>query len=300
MKQFMTESERKQYARADMMPKLQAALKTLPPTSQYIAAALAGSSKRGWYARACQAIEAKYGADDVTFTYLLAALSPRVSLETNVANAIKVFDQWVAYERPKTKAGIVFTLRTAIEGELMGAWIPNAVRALDGRAEISGLSGPKVDSFARNLLGDLYEVANDGWMATFAGVSQNTFSGKRSGLGPGKSPGYMASTIRVRQAAKLLGWQPAEVQECIWSFTKTAYETASAHGTTVVQLLKDNRLTTAQIGATPDIHSLFAHVEAQATNSATMSGDLKYLLPVARRLDKRLEEARNRGDEPNF
>ena len=300
MKSLMTASERKQYARADMTPKLKAALKTLPSVSQYVAAALAGSSKRGWYARACQAIEVKYGKDDITFTALLAALSPRVSLETNVANAIAVFDKWIEHDRPATKVGIVFAMREAIQGELLGAWIPNAVRALDGRAEVSGLSGPKVDSFLQNLVGNLYEVTNDGWMATFAGVSQNTFSGKRSSLGPGKSPGYMASTLRVRAAAKRLGWHPAEVQECIWSFVKTAYETASREGSTVEQLLKDGALDAAQIGSTPDVHSLFAFESAKAINTAAPEQNTKHLLQVARRLDARLADARNRGDEPNF
>lgn len=299
MKSLMTASERKQYARADMTPKLRVALKTLPPVSQYVAAALAGSSKRGWYNRARQAIRTKYGAQDILFTGLLAALSPRVSLETNVANAIAVFDKWIEHGRPATKVGIVFAMREAVQGELLGAWIPNAVRALQG--DPGNLSGPKVFSFFYNLLGNLYEVTNDGWMATFAGVSQNTFSGKRSSLGPGKSPGYMASTLRVRAAAKRLGWHPAEVQECIWSFVKTAYETASREGATVEQLLCDSALTPAQIGATPDIHSLFAAVAAKPTAlQIGIVGINQDLLRVARRLDARLADARNRGDEPNF
>src|ERR1700674_2337581 len=97
---YLSETERAQLKGAQSRKRFEIAYKALPPTSEFIAAALAGAAKRGWYVNARRAIEAQYGADAHTFTALLAALSPRVSLQTNVKNAVAVFEQWKAIGRP--------------------------------------------------------------------------------------------------------------------------------------------------------------------------------------------------------
>ena len=75
-----------------------------------------------------------------------------------------------------------------------------------------------------NLRGFVNEVTNDAWMANFALVDQVIFSGSLNadGTDPGKRPGYLAMSARVRAAAdyltKLTGetWTPAEVQERLY------------------------------------------------------------------------------------
>lgn len=94
------------------------------------------------------------------------------------------------------------------------------------------LSGPKVDSFMRNLLGDTERVTLDTWMARLANVKQKIFSGKKlvGDVGPGQGPGYFAYSARVRETADLLTrmtgevWSPAEVQEALWSWGWTLGE----------------------------------------------------------------------------
>lgn len=117
-----------------------------------------------------------------------------------------------------------------------------------------------------NLQGNVNEVTNDAWMAAFTYVDQTLFSGSLTkGGDPGKGPGYIAMNARVRESAdyltKLTGekWTPAEVQETIWSWAKTLYETASAKGETrtAVQLIQDNAITDELIAATPDFRTLF-------------------------------------------
>src|SRR5690606_14350538 len=66
------------------------------------------------------------------------------------------------------------------------------------------LSGPKVDSFMRNLAGNVIEVTNDTWMANFALVDQAIFKGSLRKSGPGKSPGYLAMSAKIRRVAKRL------------------------------------------------------------------------------------------------
>ena len=274
------------------------AYQALPPVSEFVAAALAGGAKRGWYANARYAIETRYVADARRFTALLASLSPRVSLEVNVKNTIAALKLWKARGRPLTKNAIMWdVLRPAIAGELLGAWIPNAVTSLS--VDSVTLSGPKVASFYANLTGDLSAVTCDAWMATFAGIDQMTLKGGATSKGYSKSIPYLALSARVRAAAKVLGWYPAEVQECIWAFTKTAWETASSGGTTVYALVKTNALSAAVIGATPDIHTLLA-ADKMSLDVAAIGPRTPALLRAAKRIDAKLQAARESNQEPNF
>ena len=56
----------------------------------------------------------------------------------------------------------------------------NSIRAInvpDDEMDKLVLSGPKVDSFMRNLVNNTVEVTNDTWMANYLGVEQNVFGG---------------------------------------------------------------------------------------------------------------------------
>jgi hypothetical protein len=119
---------------------------------------------------------------------------------------------------------------------VLDAWTNNSVRSLaTADPESLILSGPKVDSFMRNLLGDMAEVTNDTWMANAYGIMQDLFAGAARKAASGeklgmKGPGYYAANVNARQAAKVLEeatgrkWTPAEVQETVWSYVKPAVE----------------------------------------------------------------------------
>jgi len=153
------------------------------------------------------------------------------------------------------------------EESVLDAWINNSVSALSAEDPSTiVLSGPKVNSFMLNLQGNVNEVTNDAWMAAFTYVDQNLFRGSLTkGGDPGKGSGYLAMNARVRETADYLTkftgekWTPAEVQETIWSWAKTLYETASSKGETrsAVQLIQDNAITDELIAATPDFRTLF-------------------------------------------
>ena len=150
---------------------------------------------------------------------------------------------------------------------LLEAWVGNSIRSLNSAApQDLVLSGPKVNSFMLNLRGVANEVTNDAWMANFALVDQKIFSGSlsKAGTDPGKGPGYLAMSARVRATAnyltKLTGevWTPAEVQETIWSWAKTLYELQDRKGETrtALEILRDGDLTDAAIASTPDFATL--------------------------------------------
>ena len=159
------------------------------------------------------------------------------------------------------------------EASVLDAWIGNSMRALNAEDSVSQvLSGPKVNSFYRNLIGFVNEVTNDAWMANFAGVDQKIFAGglNAKATEPGKGFGYMAMNVQVRKAANLLTkmtndiWTPSEVQETIWSWAKTALELASEVGRPVQVLVRDKSITDDLINATPDFRTLFHAPEYQA------------------------------------
>lgn len=270
IKNLMPEEQAK--FRSDTASKFVSILKELPTKEEFGAAAVAGKAKKGWYQGSTEAILQVFGPDSSRFAALLSATSPQTSVESNLFNALQVWKNWTAAGRPTDRESIVRVMGESVQGNkgeesVLDAWINNSVRALSAEDPSSVvLSGPKVNSFMLNLQGNVNEVTNDAWMAAFSYVDQNLFSGKLTKSGdPGKGPGYLAMNARVRETAahltKLTGetWTPAEVQETIWSWAKTLYETAGAKGEkrSAVQLIRDNAITDELIAATPDFRTLF-------------------------------------------
>lgn len=222
--------------------------KQLPPVREMATVAKAGGAKKGWYKDSYDSIQnifqnAESPDDPERFTALLAALSPQTSVESNLKNALATWKNWLAAGRPQDPNKILKVLGDSVEGNkgiesVLGAWRNNSFRALtspDAKQMLgtTGLSGPKVQSFFRNLAGDFDEVTNDAWMAKLSSISQSLFGGQNRasfadefGNVGIKGPGYLAQNAKQRQAAELLGWSPAEVQETGWSFGKTLSDLA--------------------------------------------------------------------------
>jgi len=242
----------------------------LPDAKEMAAVAFAGRAKRGWYDRSAKALVDIFGLQDAPrFAGLLAALSPQTSVESNAINALQTWTNWTKAGRPTDEASIRRILGQSVmggkgEASVLPAWINNSVTALtEPDAMNITLSGPKVDSFMKNLQGRVIEVTNDAWMANFANVDQTLFA--KTGPSPGKGAGYIAMNAVVRKAAdvatKMTGetWTPAEIQETVWSWAKTLYEKASAAGEnrTAAEIVAAGDMTAEEIGATPDFASLF-------------------------------------------
>lgn len=310
-------------ARAERITKVYEAT---PEIEEWVAAALAGKPKRGWYKGSEDAIKAVFGKDAKRFAGLLAATSPQTSVEMNTQVALTTWRNWVAAGRPqdrdaietvladsvpsqplearntatlqklidrakkelgvdlgkpRSRDGMVKALKKLTEGQqkrlsVLEAWVPNTVRALSAPEEALPslkLSGPKVDSFMRNLTGEADEVTNDAWIANFTGLSQDEFAGDRPksatdavGSMGIKSPGYIAVSARTRAAASALTlntgekWDPREVQETVWSWAKAALEGREKMGENrdVAGLVEDRAITDEIIGDVPDFAKLFA------------------------------------------
>ena len=222
--------EERDQLRSDTAQRLVDVFRSLPSEKEFEASARAGQAKKGWYAASAKALMDVFGPDTPRFTAVLASLSPQVSVTENLRNAIKFWERWIEAGRPETDKGIDEVGEAAVGAERwhkMG-WKNNVSKAVkhpqpekvtlsSGGTEANPKAG-KVDSFRANLLGDLSRVTNDAWMAHFADIDQQLFSSKA---------GYLAMTARVRKVAEKMGWQPAEVQETVWSFFKALHESQS-------------------------------------------------------------------------
>ena len=237
--------------------------------------ALAGAAKRGWYQSSVNAIQHVFGQEDAPrFTALLAALSPRTSVESNLKNALNMWKNWNAAGRPADPALINKILGSSVEGtkgagSVMDAWRNNSITALTHDDPINALlSGPKVESFRSNLLGNFNEVTNDAWQGKatgmgdyFEGIDRASGGVKTTGL---KSPGYIATNLKTRQAADYLTqttghkWTPAEVQETVWSFTKSLWEKRAGAGELrpMQDIIKSGDLLDKDVASTPDFGTL--------------------------------------------
>jgi hypothetical protein len=96
--------------------------------------------------------------------------------------------------------------------------VPNIIKALRGEdlwPDLSKNAAFKVPSFVQNLRGWLNYVTNDGWMALFGDLKATDITSPDS---------YHPLAVATREAAKILGWEPAEAQAAIWSFCQALTE----------------------------------------------------------------------------
>lgn len=257
--------------RRDVAQRLVDLFDQLPSSKEMAAIAWSGKAARGWYADSALAIRHVFGPDANRFTALLAATSPQNSVQMNLQNAANIWAGWIKAGRPTGRDEIIKIMGDNVVGNkltdsVLDAWINNSVRALSTPdPEKLVISGPKVNSFMQNLRGNVEEVTNDAWMAAFGAVDQKIFAGKLTkGGNPGKGAGYLAMSARVRDAAatltKLTGekWTPAEVQETIWSWSKTLYELQEDRegGYGAREIIDEGALRDELIAATPEFSSL--------------------------------------------
>jgi hypothetical protein len=263
--------------------------------------ALAGQAKRGWYKESGQLLEEMFAEDFPRFAALLGATSPKLSVKGNLTNALNIWKNWDAAGRPQDAESIKDILATSVQGtkgkqSVMEAWVPNTISALTEADENLLLSGGKVDSFMRNIMGDPDAVTLDTWMANYFGTKQSNFSGGKNPdwIGdPGFTADYMATSIIVRKGAKELSqrtgenWTPAEIQETVWSFTKTVVEMRrNGDPRSIMEIIKSGEITNDLVRGTDDFATLMGDEGITSIIEGT---------PYGRRLREATERSRATG-----
>ena len=286
---FMTPQELiKTISKADNVLQINQLLKVLPEAKELSAVAKLGEPKRGWYRASTQAIMDVFGADAPRFASLLAAMSPQTSVESNLLNTLNTWKNWTAAGRPTDERSIRQIMGASVQGtkgeeSVLDAWAANAARVLNAKDPLKvTLSGPKVDSFYRNLADDVYRVTNDAWMAGGLGVGQDLFSGSPTAVqlmrgDPGLTPGYIGTSARVREAGQMAEMLPSEAQETTWSVFMPLYEMQARTGLPAREIIQRGLLTPDVIRGTPDFATLlkdpnYARILEQAGYGEQLAG----------------------------
>lgn len=243
-------------------------LEVIPQAEQMSSLAKAGAPKQGWYRGSTQALMDVFGPQDAPrFSALLAATSPQTSVESNLLNTLNIWKNWEAAGRPTDPAAIKRVMGASVQGtkgedSILEAWVNNSIRALatpDPRAIT--LSGPKVNSFFRNLADDVYRVTNDAWISNATNIDQGLLrvspTAQQLAAGnPGYSPGYLALSARQREGGQMARMLPSEAQETIWSVAMPLMEGATKAGMHPREFLQRGLLTPDLIRGTPDFSTL--------------------------------------------
>ena len=229
----------------------------IPEVQEYTDIALAGEGARHWYQRSSSAFDAmtksapeyfQEAGDKDKFLGMLGGSSPRQSVAMNLRETLSAWKNWVDAGRPALDLGKWQAYEKAgrPEGEQWktekmlgdsftpaGTKVPNIIKAMNGQdlwPDLTKNKNFKVPSFERNLKGWLNHVTNDGWMALFAGLDPKKISDPAL---------YHPMSVATRAAADALGWEPAEAQAAIWSFTQSLTEKGEEKPDVVRQYSED-------------------------------------------------------------
>ena len=149
-------------------------------------------------------------SDSVCFSAVLAATSPRKSVKANWKLAKQAFA-----DIKKGHTGKILLFNYALPchrnnlQRIYEKYSAGGFLYMDPAQCDFELSGPKVNAFFHNLIGDLNYVTIDVWMVRFYGLSEKTAVNT-----PKK---YKAIAERVKRSARRYGLYPAELQAILWS-----------------------------------------------------------------------------------
>lgn len=152
--------------------------------------AAANADGKDWYVHAHRTLRALFGHATPHVAGIVAVTSPKCPVWVNVVRTFAVLEHGVeGITRPGTarsSSGII--------------------SALNHYLSTGEIRGPKTSAFAANLSGDLSKVTIDVHMYWAFGYSARASVKARREI-----------ESMVIEAAKVLGWEPAEVQAAIWA-----------------------------------------------------------------------------------
>ena len=181
-------------------------------------AAKAYEDTKDWYERSSKAIAELplYGkhtlpggktiSDHELFVNVLAATSPRVSVERDVDLAWQAFKA-IKNDSDSWPTGTVSSVRNMLDDIAAGRTIDTWGPPRAGGREVH--RRPKVWNFYQNLTGDLDKVTNDTWITRLFGYEDGLTTSQYQGI-----------TDEITRVADDLGWRPAHVQAALWQHAR--------------------------------------------------------------------------------
>jgi hypothetical protein len=212
------------------------AFSLMPTARETVSAALVGGEAQHWYETSAHALRSVFGEDTPRFMAMLAAASPQTSVEDNLKGSLQIWKRWDDAGRPTEKEAITGIIQDVMdEGGAM--LVPKAINnnvsrvlgqltdeqlmdpqllAGAGKAKDRILSGPKVDAFYANLMGEVQRATIDTHMLRGFGANVEKATATR----------LLSTTAGLREAAgvasRLTGRTvtPREMQAMTWATFK--------------------------------------------------------------------------------
>jgi hypothetical protein len=156
----------------------------MPQTEQGVQMAMLGSEMAHWYRSSATALRKAFGADAPRFSALLASTSPNVGVPDNLGASLQIWRDWQRAGRPVDAASIEKMIKSASDKWGITPTAFNNTRKILGltneqllnpRLLKAGgmLSGPKVDPFYANLVGELQRLVIDTHMKAGYGLAKD-------------------------------------------------------------------------------------------------------------------------------
>ncbi len=149
------------------------------------------------------------------FCGLLAASSPRMSVKKSWNISVELYNRIMAGQKDYDWGYF----------GLMASQHMNIQRVIDGEK----LSGPKVNAFYANLIGDYNAVTIDSWILVFFNCEKRAV-GKR----------YEKFADRIRNYAKKVNMTPAGLQAVLWSYIRDKHGKSHSSYIVSAEIVMDN------------------------------------------------------------
>lgn len=160
-----------------------------------------GRFRADWYDDAAVELKTMFGEDGELFGKIIAALSPLKNVKQNVSAAFQ------AYQYFRINGGTFdgFFESSLYSTDKFGMALPNHRNGLVNIEYGGFATGPKVEAFLKNIMGDTDTVTIDSWMT-------NIFFGKAQTTGPQRQ--FMQNW--VRDIARRADVTPRQAQAALW------------------------------------------------------------------------------------
>ena len=203
----------------------------MPETEQGVQMAILGSEMAHWYRSSAKTLRGAFGVDAPRFSALLASTSPNIAVPDNLGASLQIWRDWQALGRPTDAASI-----SRMVDEASAAWgitptsFNNTERILgltneqllNPRLLRKGgmLSGPKVDPFYANLVGESQRLVVDTHMKAGFGFGRDQVRVPEA-LGAGPA---MRDVARAMQELTSSPVDVSDVQAAQWSAIRAIRE----------------------------------------------------------------------------
>ena len=209
----------------------------MPETEQGVGMAMLGAEMAHWYRSSAKTIRASFGSEAPRFSALLASTSPNIGVPENLGASLQIWRDWNRAGRPLDDAAIRTMVNIAANDWGITPTAFNNTKKilglsnealLDPKLMKSGglLSGPKVDPFYANLMGETQRLVVDTHMKAGYGFAKDQV----------RVPEGIGAKIATRDVARVMSdltGTPVtvpEVQAAQWSGIRALRELQRAKG----------------------------------------------------------------------